>query len=175
MVFGQETKDWKDAPGKSVEYLCDVYHRFFNENHGKPSQFWNGFARFKAILGAKYPDKKIRYVWNDIIKIGKNGVQGRPPQNIYNAERQFFHVIPDEVKILKPDIILFLTGPNYNDAVRDNFDEISYSPVPPYSERQLVKASIPSIRFAFRTYHPRYLWQHNIDAYFNAIVNEIIL
>jgi hypothetical protein len=175
MIFGQETQDWEQAPGKSIEHLCDVYHRFFNENHGKPSQFWNGFARFETILGAKYPDKKIRYVWNNIIKIGKEDAPGRPPQNIYNAERQFFHVIPDEVKILNPNIILFLTGPNYDDVIRDNFGEDIYSLVPPYSERQLAKVSIPAVDFAFRTYHPNWLWRNDIDSYFNEIIKNIIL
>jgi hypothetical protein len=128
-------------------------------------------------LNAKYPDKQIRYVWNNIVKIGKvrEAGPGRPPKNIYDAERKFFHVIPDEVKILKPDIILFLTGPDYDDAIRDNFGETVYSPVPPYSERQLAKLSIPSIGFAFRTYHPNYLWRNDINSYFNAIVENINL
>jgi hypothetical protein len=179
MIFGQETNHWEDLSDhqsiKSIRYRLKNYNRFYNNGDcwSYGGHFWNGFARFTNILNAKYPDKQIRYVWNNIVKIGKDHEAGRPPKNIYDAEREFFHVIPDEVKILKPDIILFLTGPNYDDVIRDNFGELAYSPVSPYSERQLAKVVIPSIRFAFRTYHPNYLFRNDIDSYFRAIVKRI--
>jgi hypothetical protein len=174
MVFGQETRDWEDWPDKSIEHLCDVYNRFFNQNHGKNSHFWNGLNRFKSILNTKYPNKQIGYVWNNIIKVGKCNEAGRPPQSIYEVEREYFHVIPDEVKILNPNIILFLTGHHYDDVIRDNFGEITYSAIHPYEKNHLAKILIPEVDFTFRTYHPKYLYIHrNIDNYFNAIANEI--
>jgi hypothetical protein len=105
--------------------------------------------------------------------VGKCGEKGRPPRNIQEAEDEYFHVIPDEVKILNPNIILFLTGPDYDDAIRKNFGELEYAEIPPYTERQLAKVSIPKTEFACRTYHPNSLWRNDINAYFNAIVNEI--
>jgi hypothetical protein len=174
MVFGQETRDWENWPNKSIEHLCDVYNRFFNQNRGKNSHFWHGFARFESILNTKYPNKKIGYIWNNIIKVGKASEAGRSPQNIYNAEHEHFHVIPDEVKILNPNIILFLTGPNYDDAIQKNFGEVTYSAVHPYEKDHLAKILIPGIDFAFRTYHPKFLYINEIiDNYFNAIANEI--
>jgi hypothetical protein len=176
MIFGQETRDWKELPDKPIEHLLDVYNRGFNTgNWNTRTPFWHGFARFKSLLDAKYPDKNIRYVWNNIIKIGKEGESGRPPQNIYEVEREYFHVIPDEIKILKPDILLFLTGPSYDDVIHDNFGDVTYCAIQPYDERTLAKVLIPEINFAFRTHHPTHLrlTKQNINDYFNAIIDEI--
>jgi hypothetical protein len=178
MVFGQTTNDWEEL-GKSVEYLQNVYNGFFNEGEcwSYGGAFWNGFARFKRILADKYPGKQIRYLWNDIIKIGLADNTDRPEKNgnIDKAECDFFHVIPDEVKILQPDMLLFLTGPDYADAIRRNFGEATSTAIPPYTEREVARLAIEQVRFAFRTYHPGYLWRKGIDSYFNAIVQEIKL
>jgi hypothetical protein len=175
MIFGQETNDWEKQPDKSMEHLYGVYDRFFNKGEcwSYGGAFWRGVSRFTDILAKKFPDRQTRYVWNNIVKVGKCEEKGRPPINIQEAEDEYFHVIPDEVKILKPNIILFLTGPKYDDAIRKNFGELEYAGIPPYTERQLAKISIPETDFAGRTYHPNYLWRNDINAYFNAIVNEI--
>jgi hypothetical protein len=148
MVFGQETNDWEKEyhPSITMPHLCDVYDRFFNKGACQSSgvHFWNGLTRFQNILGEKFPDKQIQYLWNNIIKIGKDGEKGRPPEYIYEQERLHFNVIPEEINILQPNVLLFLTGPSYDDAVRNNFGETVYTPIPPFDGRQLAKLSIPS-------------------------------
>jgi hypothetical protein len=182
MVFGQETNDWEQGyhSDKNITLLCGTYDRFFNKggcwSYG--GQFWNGLNRFKNILSEKFPDKQIQYLWNNIIKIGKDGEKGRPPEYIYEQEREYFNVIPDEVDILQPNILLFFTGYTYDDAIHNNFGKVVYTPVHPFGDRQLARLSIPArpeINCAFRTYHPNYLWRNNINSYFNAIVNEITI
>jgi hypothetical protein len=180
MIFGQETKDWLQSPGKSIDELRAAYDTGFNKTvWNKRTPFRRSFAKFKEILGAKYPDKQISYVWNNIIKIGKESDAGRPGGEIYEAECGWFHVIPDEVKILKPNVILFFSGSDYDDFIRANFGKVPYSAISPYGEKQLAKISIPGIDFAFRTYHPGGLQRHpelgNINDYLNAIVQEIML
>jgi hypothetical protein len=178
MVFGQNTNSWEKL-GEPIDHLLNVYNGFFNEGEcwSYGGSFWNGFARFKSILDAKYPDKQIHYLWNNIVKIGLDGSSDYPTENIRKAEHDFFHVIPNEVNILQPDMLLFLTGPgpNYEDAIRRNFGEISYTAIPPYTERHVARLAIEQVRLAFRTYHPGYLWRKDIDGHFKAIVQEITL
>lgn len=179
MIFGQETNDWDNwnDPSKKIDHLRKVYDGFFNKgacwSYG--GHFWNGVARFKKLLGEKLPGKKIQYLWNNIIKVGKADEAGRPQECIYSVERALFRVIPDEVSILKPNAFLFLSGPYYDDAIRNNFGEVGYTPVPPFEEKQLAKLNLPltDVAFAFRTYHPRYLFNHDINSYFNAIIDGI--
>jgi hypothetical protein len=174
MIFGQETNAWGNYP-ETMDQLFGTYNRFFHEGgcwtHG--GQFWNGINKFEDMFNGKYPEKQICYLWNNIIKIGKETTKGYPSSNIREAELTHFRVIPDEIRILQPNVLLFITGPYYDNCIRDNFGELLYSPIEPYTNRQLAKLSIPNIDFAFRTYHPNYLWRHNIDDYFNAIINQI--
>jgi hypothetical protein len=183
MIFGtetnnwvkKETKPWQAYHDSTILSLLDKYNVFFNgeECQSYGGYFWNGFYRFKDMLNNKYPDKKICYLWNNIVKIGKKEAKGCSKSNVREIERKYFHVIPDEIRILQPNVLLFLTGPDYDDCISENFGETVFSPVQPYSESQLAKLSIPDVDFAFRTYHPHYLWKHKIDDYFNATVNQI--
>ena len=46
-------------------------------------------------------------------------------RGIYKIEKEHFSIAKEEVEILKPDVILFLTGPNYDQYIKDKFYEIS--------------------------------------------------
>lgn len=183
MVFGQETNGWwTDLPEADsvtdIQMLIDKYDEGFNTGDIflLKTPFWNGFDKFRQMLGEKYPGKKIRYVWNNIVKIGKANGKGCPPDCIYNIEREYFPVIAEEIKIIKPNVILFLTGPDYDSKIADNFGQLQYSAIPPFPERELAKVSIPDVGFAFRMYHPnyfRYRSDINIDSFFNSIIQNI--
>lgn len=180
MIFGQETNGWFDGSmtanvDSNLPPILNCYNKFYNggECWSYGGQFWNGFSKFWTMLEAKYPNKKIRYVWNNIVKIGKSENKGFPPDYIYEVERTHFAVIKDELQIIKPNVVLFLTGPNYDNIISDNFGQLTYSEIPSFSQRQLSKVSLPGVDYAFRTYHPNYLWRNNIESYFNSIINEI--
>jgi len=177
MIFGQETNSWYDERSATIADMQNLYHGFFNEGEcwGYGGQFWNGVSRFLNLLQTKYPEKKIRLTWNNIVKIGKQGDKGFPPDYIYELEREYFHVIPQELEILKPNIVLFFTGPNYDSVLKDNFGILKYEALPNSTERQLSRISLKDIEFAYRTYHPNYLWRNDIDDYFNTIIEDIKL
>jgi len=173
MIFGQETNGWIEED-ETMDSLLNGYDRFFNKQEcfKYGGQFWNGVNRFISILEEKFPDRKIRYIWNNIVKIGKPEGKGLPPAYIYNIEREFFPVIKDEIKIINPNFLLFLTGPFYDNKIEDNFGKVDHSPINNFSTRQVAKFQIETIS-AIRTYHPNYLWRNNINKYFNSIINEI--
>ena len=184
MFFGQETNRWcgewsdESNPGRpGMDYVQGIYDVFFNKegcwSYG--GQFWNGVSRFIKLLHEKYPDKKISLIWNNIVKIGKENDKGLPPDYIYEVEREHFSIIKDELEITKPNIVLFLTGPNYDNIIKDNLGQVEFLAGTPYPERQISRIFIDEIPFAFRTYHPNYLWRNDIDDFFNAIINQINL
>lgn len=178
MIFGQETNRWYgEFNTDNIKLSLDSYDKFFN--HGrcwrKGGQYWNGVRRFLNMLQEKFPDKKIRHIWNNIVKIGNHANKGFPPDYIYEIEREFFSVIKDELQIIKPNVVLFLTGPNYDSVIVDNFGQLRYTALSPFSERRLSKVEISGIDFAFRTYHPNFLWRNDIDSFFQTIINEIKL
>jgi len=194
MIFGQQTYDWNYPSGKNssplytgsdtdIGTIIKCYYEFYCTRHAFDvyiGSFWNGFKKFMKMLGEKYPEKNIQYVWNNIVKIGKAKIgnvnaKGLPPKYICDIEKIYFQVIAEEVRIIKPDIILFLTGTKYENKITDNFGDIPFTALAlsREKERELAKVSIPDVNLAFRTYNPGYLCSPN--RYYPSIINEINL
>lgn len=179
MIFGQETNDWEGDFQNNIETSIETYDDFFNSNdcYAYGGQFWNGFNRFLTLLKNKYDKKSISSVWNNVIKIGNSGKnKNYPPDYIYNVEKEYFNVIKEEIDILKPDIILFVSGPNYDIEIKNSLVDVDFKPLSAnFSERQLAKLSYKNQPNIYRTYHPNYLWRNNIDSFFEEIINDINL
>ena len=109
------------------------------------------------VLGEQYSDKKVAYLWNNISKLsvgGRNGVC----KEIHELEKKYFHVIPQEIEITKPDVLIFLTGPGQNTYYRyiqENF-KVKGSPIPLAGNDidAVAKLDIEGISLAYKTYHP---------------------
>ena len=178
MFFGQETNTWlgelNDGAflGK-IEPMLDLYEDFFIEGScfAYGGQFWNGINRLKKLTTEKIPNKKISYIWNNIIKIGKCGM-GFPSET--NAlTNKYFNVILQEIEILEPDVIIFFSGPNYDEHIEKVIGKFYKVNMPFFIKRQLCKIASMEFELAFRTYHPNYLWRNNIDKFLSPIINEI--
>lgn len=195
MIFGKETNGWKGReddfgnpplpifnPAISVGAVMGVYEDFykshylgykFKYNANRYGTFHYGFTKFISLLNEKYPTKQIGYIWNNIVKIGRAEGRGFSGNEIYSIEQQYFHVIPKEVEILKPNIVIFLTG-TYDDKIKVNFGESIYSPIFPFAEKEIVRIELPNVDFAYRTYHPSaHLLQGKMDEYYQAIIKDI--
>lgn len=182
MVLGQETNSWYDnLTDNDITSIVGKYKEFVDSGYcwqyGGP--FWNGVKRFETLLNNKFPNLSTSSIYNNVVKTGKakgqNGKEGKglPPDYIYDEEKKLFPVIRKEIAILKPNLVLFLSGPNRDFALDSSFGELNKSSLNNYSYRQLIKIDLPDVEYAFRTYHPNYLWRNNINGYFNSILDEI--
>ena len=173
MIYGQETWGWHRL-GTSVEDEMNHYLRFFIDDEvwksKKKSSFWKAFKFFQYELNQYYSDKKIVYIWNNISKVGRKKGKG-VTADIRELERNTFSIILEEIKILNPDIVIFLTG-NRNDDIKFNFKDvkfeniridsslkskngkIKYKPVAKVTSEFLPKKSI-------RLYHPSFFGGYN--------------
>ena len=118
-------------------------------------------------------EQKISFLWNNLIKVGKSGMKGKPPEYIYRVEREFFDVIRKEIEILKPHLLVFLTGPYYDTVLRERINVRHFKGVGAYGERQLASFAVEGVACAMRTYHPNYLWRKGINSYYGAMLHEI--
>ena len=157
MICGQETQGWgnefDDCPETAtMEAILRIYAGFVNEKGGYNSPYW----QFINSLKKACPD--VGFVCNNIVKIGKKYGPGCDDQ-INDLTLKYFPVIPEELAILKPDVILFLTGPNYDWRIRKtlgNFKTKQIDNINRFEEIIFDDSSLPK---AFRCYHPRYLRQ----------------
>lgn len=158
MFFGQETNEWNGVFEEyaDLESVLAVYENFYlkkgYEQYGKP--FWNFIRNLKSTQSTK----KIGYIWNNVLKIGKSE-SGTPQQGLIKYTIDYFNVIPQEIEILKPNVLLFLSGHTYDDHIRKAIGNFSIVPIEGFSTNELciLKFDNISVDLAIRTYHPGYL------------------
>lgn len=176
MIFGQETNDWGGNFNGNIETPLETYNDFFNtgECFSYGGHFWNGFNKLKAMIGAKYPQRNIYYIWNNIVKIGKAGEKNAPSDYIYAAERKNLNVISKEIEIISPDAVVFFTGPDYDQKILNALPNASFGALSPgFTQRQLAKISALRPAKMYRTYHPNFLYRNNIESFLAPIVEDL--
>ena len=180
MVFGQEALNWPipvsdDGVQIQSDDFVELYQRFYSDNYkgeyfltdsdnhlAKNKFFSMGFNGIMSgikdfVLDKQYPDKKAAYLWNNISKLSLGGRKG-VDSGIHDLEKEYFHVIPQEIEILKPDVLIFLTGPGQNayyNYIKENF-KVKGSPKPlaGIDVDAVAKLDIEGISLAYKTYHP---------------------
>lgn len=174
-----------DVPeAQEIHGLGDIYHSYFfpDEETGKKygqTIFSKRADRLVDILREKIPSKKIEYLWNNVSKIGCGGKAfGRscrkPTAEIREIERTYFNIVAEEVKILKPDVILFLTGFGADNEIKEIFNLSDENFKSVKDGIFLDRIDIPGIKYAARTIHPSRKSNEVLNQHFNALVDDII-
>lgn len=159
MIIGQENNGWEGVFYNDIDKIQSVYKRF--APNGQPFAYRDPFKKhfnlFTTLLKNKFPDKKVNWLWNNLIKVAKSKNKGTPPSYIINIETTHFKVLAEEIKITKPNIILFYTGPYYDKHINFHLPSNEKIQIEGYNKNELIKLNIENVNFAFRTYHPGYL------------------
>lgn len=164
MIFGQETRGWVKDPNKqNIQNIMDAYYDYYYRktyNKARSMAFFNGFNRAKKIIqqNDKYREKTIDIIWNNINKVGKYSGTGVIDAT-RKIEREHFNVISREIDILKPDLIIFFTGPHRDGDIKCNFPNAIFNRklTEPYGKKRKKGkyALIDGYKFkAIRLYHP---------------------
>lgn len=173
MIFGQETNSWcqecgsKSAFSNNIEKSLEIYQKFYLNggiNHYR-GPFWNEFKRIKNQV-SKSKDSTV--IWNNINKIGIIGTGNLNPINEIQFEH--FDVIRDEIKILKPNIIIFLTGHDYDFFIKKNIGDFNQNKIKENIFELNFKKEFENIK-CFKTFHPNALYRKKIN---RIVVPELI-
>ena len=160
MIFGQER--WHN-PDDYMK-LLNGDDAEFKKGGIRKAPFNKEYRRLRNLIQetAKKYGKSAGFMWNNLIKLTTlKGGAGKKYFNKLSAVRESSLLIKDELNFFKPNILIFLTGPNYDCVIQDKiadihiFDVISKEKVKPFPEAQLCIFNIKNIDFALRTYHPQ--------------------
>lgn len=177
MIFGQETNGWCGGyeENKGVDYLLDTYKEFTNDCEGASygGCFWNGVRSY--IRSFRNLDDSASILWNNVVKVGKYSGKGCPSPEILTWQDAWFTAVLEEVGILKPDVVIFLSGPNYDHLIHRIFTDLTFKDIKGFSPRQFARLSsqyLPAL--SFRTYHPNYSYRaKQFDTCQTYIVDEV--
>jgi hypothetical protein len=177
MIFGKETNNWYGLfeEGIDIDSVISFYDEFYIKNGSV--KYGKHFFNFISLIKRKLSDKKIGYIWNNVLKIGKSAV-GTPQQGLINYTMECFNIIPNEIAILKPNVLLFLSGPKYDEYIEKVVGKFSVIPVEGFTTNELciMKFDDLNIDIAIRTYHPQklcFLGKQRKDEITEIIINLI--
>jgi hypothetical protein len=181
MICGQETWGWGEF-GSSMEDCMASYNSFFidgefYEGYGI-SAFWKTFRFFESQFARIFEGQKIQFIWQNLSKIGRNDGETGVTGEIRSLERQFFPVFRDEMKLLEPDIVIFLTGPDRDHDIKFHFPDADFQQAgdEPNLRRSAFVSSVDLPAATLRLYHPSYFgaWteQYRDEAVLQIIKKE---
>ncbi len=159
--------------------LGDIYHNYCYEETGvRKTIFTRRQNQLVQQLRERLGNRSVEAMWNNISKIGCCGARfgkscRRPTAEIREIERQYFNVVADEVKILKPDVILFLTGFYADNDIKEKFGLADKAFQSVKDGLFFDRISIPGVRYAARTIHPSRQSKENLKLHFDALVDDI--
>jgi hypothetical protein len=171
MVFGQQTDGWDgcdellasaDGIGKAREH----YKGFDYANGRRLSPFWQFFRQVAAGLDI---DRRA-LLWTNVIKFEHHGPEKRCGPVLWTdlAEPTFraqAGIISREIDAFGVNTCLFLTGPDFDEAIARVFPGATFRQLSPeFSARQLAAVDLgPGRPRAFRTYHPNYMQRQKLS------------
>ena len=171
-------KHIEDEP--EIYGLGDIYHAYCYEDNGVGTTI---FTRRQKLLiqqlSKRLGNRKVEAVWNNISKIGCGGKDfgkscGKPTAQIRDIERKYFNVVADELKILKPDVVIFLTGFGADREIKEIFNLTNEDFKPVKEGVFLDRINIPGVKYAARTIHPSRQSKDNLTKHFDTLVDDII-
>jgi len=156
-VVGQQTNGWDDKipwdpdPSRAVPPLLQMYADF---ELGR-SYWWTAFwAGSHCLCRQLSPDGPANgFVWSNLVKVDKGG--RRPGRDIEDVVCSEFGVLPEEIRLARPDVVVFFTGPYYDDRLRATFSGCEFVEVSGWPDRRLATLKHRGLPArSYRTYHP---------------------
>lgn len=159
LIIGQETNGWYDNASvydgiDSITGLIDIYLDEFCLGTGDSSQFWNAVRKLENLLEIE----NYQIMWTNLNKV--DVAKTSPPDTVRDEILKIFPVVPEEVRIINPDVVVSFTGPDYDSLLEKIFPGILFEEISGFNIRHLAKIRHKSLPDnSFRSYHPHYLYR----------------
>ena len=164
LIVGQQTNGWGNLYG-SVEDLISTYEEFSFGKKYHNSPFWRGA---NLLYDNICPDGPKRgFMWTNIVKAD---VDGKRPSRVIEEIVAHSQLFQEELCILQPEIVVFFTGPNYDERLEVTFPGFRKEPISDFSDR-IISHRLPDL--SYRTYHPKWLQMTNNFDEILKIVKQI--
>jgi hypothetical protein len=142
-----------------VDEMLQAYVSFdFASSYShRNSAFWRAFR----LLEAEVAQDGVLAMWTNLFKVDMGGsVVRRCDEKARKLLRKAqAGILLEEVRALDPTVVVFFTGPTYDDEIVHAFGELGFhqlwSDRPLREAAQVISPFLPQL--SFRMYHPNYL------------------
>ncbi len=150
----------------NTDFLMDA-HGNFNLQNSPHTPFWDFVHTINEKING---DPYKGFTWTSFSKFSFN--HNTPPVGIQNKNLRSFELLNHEIRVLQPDIVIFLTGFSYDEEFKHVFNNISYSPVIDNVLYRVSHEDLPDNTLI--TLHPKALIERRISESLQAtIIREV--
>ncbi len=146
-VVGQQTNTWynrhviSNRP-TSAESLVSIYRDCFRLGYGYNPIFWQAVRQLEVTLGIA----PHAVAWSNLNRFDLRGI--RPSSEEENEMGTLFDdLLRAEIRLARPDVVIFFSGPSFDDHIRRVWPSSRFSAIPPRSANSCVTS-------ATQTYQP---------------------
>ena len=154
---------WDHVSKLSEEFIEGQIIPFYGGEKGLyHSNFWNRIFRLTGwcLYGYQEYERERRrseecfrsIAWSNVFKVGALKSEGGNPNKDLISIQKDVNTLEEEIKVLRPDVAIFSTGPNYDEHIKDLLKKPME--VPKDLDPELGVKEIECLGcLAFRTYH----------------------
>lgn len=167
LIVGQENDGW-GFQNEAILSMYDTLDFLDSKDYNDMRPFFSfpyNFCKSINNLEDIKDSKKTYFTWVNLREFSFNEAPktslGKEAQSIIDNE---FNILEEEIKIINPDIVLFLTGPNYDYYIKNQLKGVEFKTVENYHIRQFARVEHKSLpKNSFRIYHPLYLRYRKLE------------
>lgn len=155
MFVGKETNGWWGGLRKffqTVDSITELKKRYVEQFHRPTGR--SRFLRMTKDLANELADgKRTAICWNNLMKMDWKRGRGFSRTSIGHSAELFelsTMMVRYEIDLLKPNVIIFGSGPSYDRAIKAIFPERTTKSVDPRALWHFTSGGV----LCFRTYHP---------------------
>jgi len=155
--IGQETNGWSNKPDISEQMT--TYSNFnLAENYKyRNGPFWSVIRKIETALTGTI----LSSAWLNLNRYDQDRKAPSISNQLILSELDFLLV--EELKLIAPDVTIFLTGPHYDLRVTSLLQG-EKTPIDGFNQRKLCQIKSPALTgMIFRTYHPNYLRRARLE------------
>lgn len=162
-IIAQQTDSWyneqfvPECTDTPIRTFMKIYRDDFRLGLRRGGYFWRFVRHLEARLGIE----PGCIVWSNLERVDqeKTGTRNRRPvADIETELNTLFPVLKQEIALTVPDVVVFFTGPDYDDQLERIFPNAVRSAIPGFDVRALARVEHPALpKKAFRSYHPGHL------------------
>ena len=167
LIVGQENNGWGFTDDARLSMFDTLDFLNICNMHDNMPIFDFPYKFCKSINNLEdiKDSKKTYFAWVNLREFSFD----EEPRTLLNEEAQSiidneFNILEEEIKIIKPDIVLFLTGPNYDNYIINQLKGVEFKAVENYHIRQFARVEHEALpKNSFRIYHPSYLRRSGLE------------
>ena len=167
LIVGQENDGWGIEDNARLSMFATLDFLDSKDYNDRRPFFSFPYKFCKSInnLGDIQDSKKTYFTWVNLREFSFNEAPktslSKEAQNIIDNE---FNILEEEIKIINPDIVLFLTGHKYDYHIEKQLKGVEFKTVENYTERQFARVEHEALpKNSFRIYHPLYLRYRKLE------------